>query len=213
MARIKLFDIRWVSHTAGPSPVKNEFGSNCRVELFFIGCKKAVAGNPCPGCFNPALWKDIGNKSYDPKEMAQHLNAVTQLRHITIVGGEPLDQSEGLLELCEELRGWHKIVFTHYRLEDIPLDKQSLKRFLNNIDILIDGEYDPTMRIYNESLNDGLHNAVGSANQVIWDIRDFRKTGSPLIGYRAGDLSGISVDESGELIYYLKDLREYYELE
>lgn len=33
MATVKLFDIKWSSHTAGPSPVINEFGPNARASI------------------------------------------------------------------------------------------------------------------------------------------------------------------------------------
>lgn len=207
MSTVKLFDVRWVSHTAGPSPIKTKFGSNARTELFFMGCKKAVEGNPCKNCFNPLLWKTIkGSRELDPKEMAQHINKFAPQKYITIVGGEPFDQQEGLTELCEELRklDFHIIVFTHYSLQETFNDwkryqseqeskESSIKRvndvpdiiegwnfnlflrFLQSIDILVDGEYEEDKRIYDESLKDGFHDAVGSYNQVIWDLRSWRE--------------------------------------
>lgn len=89
MSAVKLYDIRWVSHTAGPSPVTTKFGPNARVELFFMGCKKAINGNPCNGCFNPTLWQTIkGSRELDPVEMVAHIEKFAPQKYITIVGGE-----------------------------------------------------------------------------------------------------------------------------
>ena len=48
---LKVFDIRFDVTTAGPSPINNR-----RIELFLLGCDKAMKGQPCKGCFNSKLW-------------------------------------------------------------------------------------------------------------------------------------------------------------
>lgn len=233
MATVKLFDVRWSSHTAGPSPVTNEFGHNARAELFFMGCKKAAAGNPCKGCFNQDLWKDIpGARELDPVEMAAHIEKFAPQKYVTIVGGEPFDQPEGLTVLCEELRkrNFHIIVFTHYTLKETFKDwmilgemsrllkKSSLGpkkivgwtedlfvRFLKAADILIDGEYDYTKRIYDESYHDGFHDAIGSSNQVIWDLRTWRQHNCtiPIYGQRCDNVLQFAVREKDNSLVFL----------
>jgi hypothetical protein len=202
MAIVRLFDVRWVSHTAGPSPVTNEFGPNCRTELFFMGCNRGASGNPCPGCFNPKLWETIpGARELVPHEMAEHIEKFAPQKYITIVGGEPCDQMEGLTELCEELKkkSFHIIVFTHYTLQKLyeMFDKSLVKRFVSNCDVLVDGEYKANERIYDESYHDGFHDAIGSGNQVIWDLA----TGEPYRGLYARDVLGIFIDNEGTLKY------------
>lgn len=233
MSVVKLYDVRWISHTAGPSPVTTKFGSNARVELFFMGCKKAAAGNPCNGCFNPNLWKTIkGSRELDPTKMAAHIEKFAPQKYVTIVGGEPFDQPEGLTILCEELRkrDFHIIVFTHYSLKDTfgkwreyerchlhiartanPPDiiegwKHDLFiRFLQSIDILIDGEYDQNNRIYDESLQDGFHNAIGSSNQVIWDLRTWRENNftMSIYGQLADNVIQLGLRETDNSLVFL----------
>lgn len=235
MATVKLFDVRWSSHTAGPSPVTNEFGPNVRVELFLMGCRKATAGNPCKGCFNQDLWKDRKDaRELDPVEMAAHIEKFAPQKYITIVGGEPFDQPEGLTILCEELhkRKFHIIVFTHYTLKEtfkswMTLSKISrfikktnlvpeeiegwtealLVRFLRAVDILVDGEYDYTKRIYDESCKDGFHDAIGSSNQIIWDLRTWRQRNcsEPIYGQRCDNVIQLAIRESDNSLVFLTD--------
>jgi anaerobic ribonucleoside-triphosphate reductase activating protein len=201
---VRLYDVRWVSHTAGPSPVINQFGPNCRTELFFMGCNRGANGNPCPGCFNPKLWKTIpGARELVPVEMAEHIEKFAPQKYITIVGGEPCDQMEGLVILCEELkkRDFHIIVFTHYELKQVEQDYPDLfMRFINNCDIIVDGEYKEDERIYDESLYDGFHDAVGSGNQIIWDCTEGTKK-----GLFARDLMGIYLGDDNVMRFITKE--------
>ena len=48
---LRIFDIKWQVKTAGPSPNENK-----RIEVFLLGCDKAMQGNPCKGCFNSVTW-------------------------------------------------------------------------------------------------------------------------------------------------------------
>ena len=80
---IRVFDIKLVATTAGPSP-----DNNIRTEVFLLGCDKAMGGDPCPGCFNSVTWNDsIAEWSYNPVELAAELNKITPNKYITIGGG------------------------------------------------------------------------------------------------------------------------------
>jgi hypothetical protein len=68
---------------------------------------------------------------------------------------------------------------------------------MSNCDVLIDGEYKANERIYDESYHDGFHDAIGSGNQVIWDLA----TGEPYRGLYARDVLGIFIDNEGTLKY------------
>ena len=226
MTTVRMYDIRWVSHTAGPSPVTNEFGSNCRVELFLMGCKKAQSGTPCKGCFNPKLWSDSPARELEPEEMAAHIEKFAPQKYITIIGGEPFDQPEGLTELCEALkrRNFHIIVFTHYQLKDFRPWQKDISgiikgddtvsdiygwtkdlffRFLKAIDILVDGEYVAEERIYDENIQDGFHNVVGSGNQIIWDVKAWRDIGYTFTinGLSAKGICTIALNRQNSLVY------------
>ena len=161
-ALISMFDIRYRIKNAGPSP-----DSNRRTELYFAGCKKAASGSPCKNCFNQALWEPQNVLKKTPEEILDCLERHNIPRYITIVGGEPTDQLEGLLEFgrLAKFKGYHIILFSWHNEEWL---RKNLKEGLNYFDIIIPGEYKESLRIYNEEIDDGLHNAVGSSNQWVW---------------------------------------------
>ncbi len=199
---MKIYDIKWTSESAGPSP-----DSNKRTEVFLFGCKKAL-DNPCEGCFNPTLWDNSAcNKEYSPDNVVDTINKFAPNKFITFVGGEPLDQLSDLATVCRGLKkaDFHIIVFTHYELVALKRRYKSnkdLHTLLNNIDILIDGEYDRNQRIYRDNFGDGFFDAVGSGNQVIWDLSGGH---SKIIeGLAAKDLAGIYVTPRYELKYITK---------
>ena len=203
---IKLFDVKWATRSGGPSPDDNN-----RTEIYFMGCKKAAAGNACDGCYNPTLWESrLGAKTYTPLEIAEQVEKFAPNKFVTIVGGEPTDQLEGLSELCRLLKekGFHIIVFSWKTLEHMFTDNNgwTYAKLLQNIDILVDGEYDKHQRIYQEDADDGFLNTIGSANQTIWDIRGWYRLESQecVNGNKAGDLVGFYVCPNGDLRYITK---------
>lgn len=205
--KLKIYNVLWSSVTGGPSPE-----GNVRTELFLAGCAKAEEGNPCKGCFNPQLWKDNVFVGYStPLEAADNIQAHAANKYITIVGGEPLDQLAPLAELVSILkaRGFHIIVFTHYLMRELREnfeDQVSVDKLLRHIDILVDGEYDETQRIYDDNAGDGLHDAVGSANQIIWDLEAANASVDTMVtGIPAGELEGIYVCPDFQLRYITKD--------
>lgn len=199
---MKLYDVKWTSLHAGPSPLNNR-----RTEMFFYGCKIAVEGHPCKNCFNPDLWNSKGASSIDKDNVVNSIVGYAPNKYITFVGGEPLDQLHELAYVCSKLKkhGFHIIVFTHYKLKELKRSCDMLV-LLNSIDILIDGEYREEERIYDDKAGDGLHNAVGSANQIIWDLRPStdKEKANIIEGYKAGDLAGIYVKPNDDLVYILK---------
>lgn len=64
---------------------------------------------------------------------------------VTILGGEPFDQTEGLEILVEELKskGFHLTIYTGYTLESLlARNSESINRILSLTDLLIDGAFD-----------------------------------------------------------------------
>lgn len=196
---MKIFNVKWTSTSAGPSPDNNK-----RTEIFLHGCKRAMMGNPCKNCFNSKLWDSSKNyRDYSVAEVVRNIVKYAPNKYITFVGGEPFDQIEDLSEVCYLLKvlGYHIVVFTNKELEhNIENTPYTIKLF-NSIDILIDGEYKETERIYQEDFGDGLTDAVGSGNQIVWDIQQYPY----FTGYCARDLAGIYVSAiDNELKYILK---------
>ena len=165
---LSVFDVKLEATTAGPSPDNNK-----RTEVFLLGCKKAQQGNPCPGCFNSITW-DTSRVEFtrDPVELAAKLNETTPNKYITIGGGEPLDQIDNLIILCKELKkyGYHIFVYTWHDLvkarkgyttndmtdnnNKYPVSAAKVNELLKYIDILVDGEFDATEKLYEYDTTD-----------------------------------------------------------
>lgn len=206
-----LRDVKWKVTTAGPSPHNNE-----RTELFLLGCKKAMEGNPCKGCFNSTTWDTSKAEfSHDPILMAQHIKEHAPNKYITIGGGEPTDQIDNLIILCRELKkyGFHIMVYTHLELIKFfkkglifnsSMDEGSrlrskLRKLLEHVDIVVDGEYKEEERLWDGDKADGLLSSIGSGNQIVWNIKK-------KIGFAMRDIESIFLTESNDLQYLLKDL-------
>lgn len=225
MSGILLRDCNWSVKTAGPSPDDNN-----RTELFLLGCKKAMSGNPCKGCFNSTTWdKSKAQWSHDPIKMAKHINDCAPNKYITIGGGEPTDQLDNLIILTKELKkyGFHIMMYTWKDLKGIinhpytsfenateKINKNSagyyvlestyfstkVRELLKYVDIIVDGEYKEELRLWDGTKEDGLVSSVGSGNQIIWDIKD-------KIGYAMKDIDYLWINpENNNLLYVLKNL-------
>lgn len=212
---LKLFDINWKCHTAGPSPINN----NERVEIFLLGCKKAAIGHACPGCFNSITWDSSKSEfSWDPIELADKIADYTSNRYITIGGGEPTDQIKNLLLFCKRLkeRGFHILLYTWKELcidnnnnnkqytfkqnifdYNYLNDTYRLTELMKYIDIVIDGEFKQEEKLYINDYNDGLYGSVGSGNQGIYDTKNNKKV-------YMRDLKGIQLDTNNNLKYIYK---------
>ena len=209
---LKVFDIRLEVTTAGPSPDNNR-----RTEVFLLGCKKAYQGDSCPGCFNSITWDaSKAEFSHDPIELAAKLNENTPNKYITIGGGEPTDQIDNLIILCKELKtkyNYHIMIYTWrdllkarrgYTTKDLndnnnkyPISVIKVNELLKYIDILIDGEFDATQKLYEYDTPDGFYGSIGSGNQKIWDI--------PNMNYRyMKDIKGLKLDNKNNLVYLEK---------
>ncbi len=191
--RIKLYGAKYNVTTAGPSP-----GSNYRTELFFFGCKLAMSGNACEGCFNSQIWDNsIAIKDYSPQEIVDTIKENAENKYITIGGGEPTDQLEGLIELTKLLKaeGFHILLYSWKTIDMLP------EELLINIDILVDGKFLKEERLYDTNLENGLANSVGSGNQRVWDL-------SLREGYCMKDLDCLALDDTKRLIYFLKDINK-----
>lgn len=223
MSGIKLRDVRWSVKTAGPSPFDNN-----RTELFLLGCNKAMAGYPCKGCFNSTTWDaSKAQWSHDPIKMAKHINLFAPNKYITIGGGEPTDQIDNLIILCRELKKYdfHIMVYTWIELEEImkktyisfslldypetiketnpssysEIVPTKIRKLLNYVDIIVDGQYKAEERLWDGTKEDGLISSIGSGNQIIWDIKNRR-------GFEMKEVNMISLTKNNDLQFLLKNL-------
>lgn len=202
------FDIKWATDTAGPSP-----DNNLRTEMFLLGCKKAQQGNPCKGCFNSVTW-DIGKAEHsrDPLEIAEFIIKNAPNKYITIGGGEPTDQIEHLIPLVKKLKeaGFHIMMYTWRTMTDLANFLPFGRELLKYLDIVVDGEYMPEERLYQQDLGDGMLSSIGSGNQIIWDVKayneDKKETNKDMKGFTMRSLAGLYIKpDTNDLVYITKD--------
>lgn len=222
---LRIFDIKWRTDTAGPSPNNNE-----RIEVFLLGCNKAMQGNPCKGCFNSITWdKSKAEWSWDPIEVADMINegCDSNNKYITIGGGEPTDQIDMLIPFAKRLKehGFHIMMYTwrdlkheldlifnhhmtaYYGISSIEkLDfAEKMWELTRHLDIIVDGEYKQEERLYQQELGDGMLSSIGSGNQRVWDIKAMNERAIAISRYAMRDLAGLYIKpDTNDLVYITK---------
>lgn len=139
-------------------------GYGRRLGIWVRGCSRR-----CPGCLGYELQDGKGS----PVETAEILAALPKdfrADGITVSGGEPFDQAEGLaelLEMLERITGDDVLVYTGYTIEELrERGDPSTEWILSHIAALIDGPY-----IASENDGRGIR---GSSNQriFVWKYED-----------------------------------------
>lgn len=143
-------------------------GPGIRLVLFAQGCP-----HHCPGCHNPQT-HDPGDGYYTTvKAILDLVDENPLLDGITLSGGEPFLQAQGLSILAREIkaRGLSVVTYSGYTYEELLSGKTAKKDWhalLDLTDILIDGPF----KINRHS---GLLTFRGSDNQRIIDLNETRQ--------------------------------------
>ena len=159
------------------------YGPGKRLLLFTQGCSIR-----CEGCINSHLWNFVEGTDASTEEIVA-LCMKEGVEGITLHGGEPLDQSDGLLEIVKALKACGKtvVLFTGYTYKQ--LTEKAQRVVWRQADIVISGPYVATKRnIYLQFR--------GSTNQKVYAHR------GPYENYRVRDgktVAIIRVNENGEL--------------
>lgn len=168
------------------------YGPGIRDVIWFKGCTLR-----CKGCINPELWSTAPERLYDPAKLADEITA----SEVTLLGGEPLQQSE-ILSFVKELkrRGVGIVLFTGYNLSELKGDKLKTAKIC---DCVISGPFDPAQK------DDALY-LMGSRNQRIdlftdrYSLEDFKKPSS----YEA--VIGDSIELHGRSKTLVEDLLDIH---
>lgn len=116
--------------------VENEllYGPGRRLLLFLQGCSIH-----CEGCVNQHLWPFEGGTTYSLNDI-ESLCKQEQVVGITLHGGEPLDQSNGLLEIVSALKhkGLSIVLFTGYQKKEL---KHEQRKVWDEADIVVSGRF------------------------------------------------------------------------
>ena len=139
-------------------PVK-VLGPGNRVGIWLCGCHRG-----CKGCSNPELWEEQKEYEITIPHLLDLVGIIHKEHHIdgfTITGGEPMNQAHELSVLVDELKKISDdiLIYSGYQIEELINRDLQTQHILDNIAVLIDGEYI-------EEKNDGTL-LRGSANQRI----------------------------------------------
>ena len=138
-------------------------GPGIRYVVFAQGCR-----HNCEGCHNPETHSFEGGTLTEPDTLLQEIRRNPLLDGITLSGGEPFEQADGLGALAEEVAklGLNVITYSGYTFEYIQehmQEHEGWERLLKATDILIDGRFE----LKKKSL---LLKFRGSSNQRIIDV-------------------------------------------
>lgn len=118
-------------------PLSAVNGPGKRLVVFFQGCRRG-----CAGCFNPDTHSFGERGLYQAGEVFERF-LTSGVEGMTVSGGEPFEQPEGLIELLGEAaaRGLSRVVYTGFTIEEIREDGV-MAACLSLIDVLIDSPYE-----------------------------------------------------------------------
>ena len=166
-------------------------GPGRRAALWVQGCARR-----CKGCCNPEMQpferKTITATADLIKVFEREINK-SPVEGISLIGGEPILQAEGLCDIAEWFRaeGMSVLMFTGYMYEELlSMSDPHVARLLKSIDLLIDGEY-------MEDRPDEERSWIGSSNQRVHRLTDFYPAG---IEYRSKDRTMEILISSGNIL-------------
>lgn len=112
-------------------------GEGIRTVIWTQGCP-----HHCKGCHNPETWAYDQGFEVDVEEVKDVLQTLEGQDGITLSGGDPLEQVEACVEICQYAHqlGMNVWCYTGYLYEDIVKDKEKSK-LLPFIDVLVDGPF------------------------------------------------------------------------
>jgi len=135
----------------------------------------------CKGCWTPQLHSKEAGELISVEKLTQLLLDPNYERDgVTILGGEPFAQPEGLNALVKALRSKncpHIVCYSGYTLEVLrekAARQPAIGDVLSKIDVLIDG-------VYVESLSSSAGLWTGSGNQRVIDLRATIESGRTVL--------------------------------
>jgi len=166
MSYLNLASLRLCTESEGPGK---------RLALWVQGCMKR-----CPGCCNPEMQEIRRNTIIETEDLVVLIKKSikqNEIEGISLIGGEPFLQAEGLSEIAEwsKLNGLTVLAFTGYLLEELhEMNNKYIERLLKSIDLLVDGPFI-------QEQYDTERDWVGSKNQRVLFLSDVYKPGVELI--------------------------------
>ena len=115
-------------------------GPGVRTTIFLTGCTLN-----CKNCFNKEYQNFHFGKVFDEKAFEEVMDCLSDanISGLSVLGGEPFDNLEGLKEFITKVRAksekdiW---IYSGYTFEEL-LEKDGAMDVLKNIDVLVDGRF------------------------------------------------------------------------
>lgn len=158
---------------AGTAADTEAEGPHRRFAVWVQGCTLA-----CPGCCNPEMFDRGHGRTIEIAALDGTISALSRsgaIEGITVLGGEPLQQLDGVAALCERAvaAGLGVIVFTGYTLAEART-QVGFERLWACIDTLVEGRFDAklpeTTRRHVGSQNQSLvHRTSRYADPSLWE--------------------------------------------
>jgi anaerobic ribonucleoside-triphosphate reductase activating protein len=117
-------------------------GPGQRAVIWLQGCDLR-----CPGCFNPDFLEVRPARTVRTEVLVEWALGLAGVEGITLSGGEPTLQAEGLVPLCRALQdqGLGVVSYSGHRYEELldqARSRPALTELLGTLDLLIDGPYE-----------------------------------------------------------------------
>ena len=164
--------------------VENEhlYGPGKRLLIYLKGCSIH-----CEGCINPHLWSFEGGTKVSAEDVINILYK-NNADGLTLHGGEPLDQADGLLDIVKAVKEEEKTVILFTGYEKKELNKTQIKIW-NLSDMIVAGRFQLQKR--NVFLQ-----FRGSTNQRVYKHKGKYKDYKIKDGYTSAIFT---IDENGDM--------------
>lgn len=100
------------------------------IAIYFAGCSLH-----CKDCQNQELWDPWGGEQKSLESVVNQINNHPLAESVVFLGGEPTDQIEFLLAVCQQITDKEKVLYTGREFEVLP------KKLLSYLDMIICGPY------------------------------------------------------------------------
>lgn len=149
-------------------------GNGIRTVLWTQGCS-----HNCPFCHNPSTHDFNGGFLMDVEDLKKEILSLEYQDGITFSGGDPMFQAEACYEIAKYIQDlgmnvWCYTGFTFEELLKMSNTNKNILKFLENIDVLVDGKFDITKKSYDLKFR-------GSSNQRVIDVRKSLKLGKVIL--------------------------------
>ena len=160
----------------GTAPESIVDGPGLRFSVFVQGCS-----HHCPGCHNPESQPFDAGYVCEVDELVHQIHENRLIHGVTLTGGEPFEQTEGMLALARELKaeGYNLWIYSGYLYEDLlaghPHEKAP--ELLAQCDVLVDGPFIEALNSYDLQWK-------GSSNQRVIDLPASLKQGEVVLWHQ-----------------------------